>query len=112
MSTAVWAVALYPITRLDVPGHRCPGAYGGPVPGLRRQGHHVSWARDQSESARDRGIFGARRVHEKMSLAAVCVCGDGADCRRAFTLVTVEPLQAIGVADTLDEGSAGGSDTE
>jgi len=82
------------------------------VAGLQRQGHHVSWARDQSESARDRGIAGARRVLEEMPFAAVCVCGDGADCRRAFTLFAIEPLQAIDVADTLDQGSAGGSDTE
>jgi hypothetical protein len=47
-----------------------------------------------------------------MPFAALCVCGDGANSRQAFTRVAVEPLQAIGVADTLDEGSAGGSDTE
>ena len=47
-----------------------------------------------------------------MPFAAVCVCGDGADRRHAFTRVAVEPLQAIGVTDTLDEGSAGGSDTQ
>jgi len=111
MSTAVCRAALQPITRLDVPGHRRPAAYRGLVPGLRRQGHHVSWAREQAESARDRGIAGARRVHEEMAFAAVCIGGDGADCGHAFTRGAVEPLQAIGVADTLDEASAGASDT-
>jgi len=47
-----------------------------------------------------------------MPFAALCVCGDDADGRYVFTRVAVEPLQAIGVADTFDESSAGGSDTE